>query len=136
MSHLPVPCRPGFIVTPHPYNRHLALYPAFALGLVYALSSPTQTEQTVRLICDEVLGPGAADKACHHSAIEDRASDLLKYVSLCGSGVMILVGGSYGVLADYAGRKLPWACMFLSALVGVVPNLLVDHGGWFKVRLT
>ena len=94
--------------------RQFAVYPALALGIVYSVSTPTQTEQTIRLICDEVLGPGAPDKACHHSDIESRAAILLRNVNLCGNAVMLLVGGSYGVLADFKGRKLPWMAMFLS----------------------
>ena len=104
------------------------ILPALLLGVVFSVAIPTQTEQTVRLVCDEVLGAAATDKQCHHSNIEDEASNTLKYINAAMACVMLLVGGTYGVLADYSGRRLPWALMFLSVAVSVSPNLLVECG--------
>ncbi len=53
------------------------------------------------------------------------AADNLKWISVASSVVLLALGGTYGVLADYAGRRLPWALFFLSSALGVLPNVLV-----------
>jgi hypothetical protein len=65
-------------------NWKYAVFPALALGITYSMASPMQTEQVVRLVCNEVLGPATADKDCHHSNIEDRAASLIKWISIAG----------------------------------------------------
>lgn len=105
---------------------HYTVYPALALGFVYSMSSPIQAEQVVRLLCDEAHGKLTPDKVCRQHE-GGNASTFLKWTNVVSAIALLVVGGTYGALADVKGRRLPWALMFASNAVSLLPNLMVEY---------